>query len=139
MLRAKEDLQRDHMRHYRALKSVAVCCCAVIASFSHDAAATVQSASDLVLVPYANSSVENPVSFGVSYSTISSVCASIVYIPPEDKQLFATALSAQVSGIHVNIKYDDGAATESFGSTSAWSGTNLHCKLLAIWINKSSY
>jgi hypothetical protein len=114
-------------------------CCGLILLISRSADATVQSASDIVFVPYANSSVEAPSAFAVSYTALSSPCASVVYIAPEDKQLFATALSAQTAGIHVDIKYEDNASTESFGSTSGWTGTVLHCKLLSVWINKTSY
>lgn len=125
--------------NYRKLQSFLAACLAGVICLSTAASATVQSASDIVLVPYANSSVENPAAFAVSYSTISSVCSSIVYISPEDKQLFATALAAQTNSIHVNIKYEDNASTVSYGSSSPWSGTTLRCKLLAIWQAKTGY
>jgi len=126
--------------------------CFVVFHFFSDAAhATVRSScQSFDLVTYANSSVENPVSFGVAsgvgtctsnttYLAGATVCASVVYIAPEDKQLFAIAMSAQTAGIKVNIAYEDNATTQSFGMTSPWNGSVLHCKLLAIWMDKTGY
>jgi hypothetical protein len=126
------------MRFHKCVFAIATATL-LIAGVAKSASATVQQANDIVLVPYANSSVENPLAFAASYGTISSVCATVVYIAAEDKQIFATALAAQVNGIHVNIKYEDNASTVTYPTGSSWPGTVLHCKLLTIWVAKTVY
>ena len=104
------------------------------------AKAAVQVANDTPLYLYGNSSMENPASFAAEWGVpLSSVCGQIVYIAPEDKQLYALVLSAHVNGLHVDIHYDDAAPPVTFPSNSAWSGTVLHCKLLAVWLTKGNY
>src|SRR5882724_8432321 len=102
------------MKYQQPSKLLATCL-GVVLLFSQNASAYVQQVLDIVLVPYGNSGVESPAAFGVDYSGALPVtlpntgCGSIVYIAPEDKQLFAVALSSQASGVHVNIKYEDNA------------------------------
>jgi hypothetical protein len=106
----------------------------------HSAKAAIQVANDTPLYLYGNSSMENPTSFAAEWIVpLSTVCGQIVYIAPEDKQLYALIMSAQVNGLHVNIHYDDAAPPVAFSSSSGWSGTTLHCKLVSVWLQKNGY
>ena len=100
--------------------------------------AAVQEVTNAVVVPYGLSALENGVSFGQSWTNLSAPCVSnnLVYIAPEDKQMYATLLSAQVAGLHVSMRYEDNATPVTLG---AWPGVTLRCKALAVWINKLGY
>jgi hypothetical protein len=121
---------------------LALAYCAVASLYIHSASAAVNETDGIVLIPDALSARENGASIAtvISGGTITSSCASLVYIAPEDKELLATALSAQIAGIHVSIRYDDAASPVSLGAfVSGGVVPTVSCKLLGVWAVKAGY
>jgi len=103
------------------------------------AEATIVEKTNAVLVPYSESSAENGVAgFAVAWgSSFSSPCSgNVFYVAPEDKQILAEMLSAQIAGIEVTFRYDDSAPTVTLGS---FSGATTQCKIVSVYIQKTSY
>lgn len=112
-------------------------CCSAISVLSQKAEATIYEELDVILVPYAESALENGGHIAVAWNkTLNNCTGNNVYIAPEDKALYATALSAQVAGIHANIRYDNNATPVTFGS---YGGLSITCKLVGVSVRKTSY
>lgn len=131
------------MRKTQQLAAFIACATFFLLCSRTNVSATIQSPSASgTFIPYPASSLENPVSLLVRYSSgpsLSSGCGGSLYIAPEDKQLMATALTAQAAGLHVFVIYDDAGPSETFGPSSQYSGGTVTCKLLGIFIDKTSY
>lgn len=59
---------------------------------------------------------------------VNSVCTQRLWIPYEDKEMFATALTAQLNKMVVEGYYDTAAATKSFPGY----GGSSPCRLIAL-------
>jgi len=58
-------------------------------------------------------------------------CSNRLWFPYEDKEMYATALTAQANKLDVEIWYDDAAATKSFpgyGGTSSCRVVSINMK-----------
>jgi len=101
------------------------------------AEATINSVSNMVCTPYTLSHAENQASLiaCTGDSTLTSLCGNLLYVLPEDKEIFATVLTAQAQLEHVAIMYDSSASSVTLGSYSITSS----CKLLMVHPMNASY
>ena len=103
-----------------------------IANFS-DAHATAYQVDNTKLYIYAQSDTESDAhlvrsSVGIYQGGEHPQCGNRAYIDFKDKDLFATALAASISGKSVNFFYEDAAPSKTIAGH-----TTTTCRIYSIW------
>jgi hypothetical protein len=113
-------------------------CGILLSALPQQALAGTHSYNSAKCLPLSLSQVENetPGIASCYEDILPSVCLSVAYISPEDKQIQAALITARMSNRRVNIIIEDNAPVVTLG---AYGGIQRQCKLLMVQITDATY